>query len=265
MKLSIWHCQALYIMTRLALAKVASIGEVSLSVLEMSAKTGNWKFKKDKFATLSEASKNDLDVLECLLGEFKSNESHVETVKTILHKLKLKESQATKESAKEQFVSQLGEFGMDAENARRFIAQMERDLSLNPSESDIVADVVASTEISMQEKIDTINAGYNFMVAAQSSSASEMHDKLRKHIGFFSKMMDQLEDRLPKSMDFEDLATYQRSLSYVASSFAKLATLHYDLSGVKTHVNHHSAVAKLFGQGYYVVRRDELGRLAEGN
>lgn len=265
MKLSIWHCQTLYIMTKLELAKVASIGEVSLGVLIEKAREGDWKFKKEKFTTLSETSKNDLDVLECLLGEFKSNSAHVEYVKAILHKLKLKESQTTKESAKEQFVSQLGEFGMDAENARRFIAQMARDLSLNPSETDVVADVVESAEISIQEKIDTINAGYGFLVKAQSASASEMHDQLRKHIGFFSKMMSQLEDRLPPAMSFEDLAAFQRDVSYVASSYAKLASLQYDLSGVKSHVNHQSAVAKIFGQGYMVMRRDELGRLVGDN
>lgn len=265
MKLSIWHCQTLYIMTKLELAKVASIGEVSLKMLELEAKTNNWKFKKDKFASLSDSSKNDLDILECLLGEFKSNESYVEYVQAILRKLKAKESQATKESAKEQFVSQLGEFGMDADNARRFIAQMERELVANPSESELVADVVDQTELSIREKIDTIQAGYEFLHSSHSSSANKMQSKLEKHVNFFSKMMDQLEDRLPSALDFEDLARIQRELYYVVSSYCKLASMSYDVSGVKTHINHQSAVAKLFGEGYYVVRRDELGRLVTEN
>jgi hypothetical protein len=189
MKLSIWHCQTLYVMTSLDLVQVAQTAEVSLSVLSGKAKQENWQFKKDKFKTLSETSKNDLDVLECLLGEFQSNDAHVEYVRSILHKLKLKESQQTKESAKEQFVSQLGEFGMDAENARRLIEQMARDLSMNPSETDVIADVVASTPLSVQEKIDTIGAGYAMLVQNQSANASDMHDKLNKHIGFFSTDM----------------------------------------------------------------------------
>ena len=265
MKLSIWHSQALYVMTNLDLVQVAKTAEVSLDVLSGKAKQENWQFKKDKFKTLSETSKNDLDVLEFLLGEFQSNANHVEYVRSLLHKLKLKESQQTKESAKEQFVNQLGEFGMDAENARRLIEQMARDLSMNPSETDVVADVVASTQLSVQERIDTVAAGYAMLVQNQSANASDMHNKLNKHIGFFSKMMDQLEARLPNSMDFEDLAALQRSLSYVASSYAKLATLQYDLSGLKSYVNHNVDIAKLFGKGYTVMKRDELGKLVEGN
>jgi hypothetical protein len=265
MKLSVWHCKTLYVMTKLDLAKVASVGDVSLKMLEIEAKVDNWKFKKDKFASLSESSKNDLDILECLLGEFKSNEGYVDYVQAILNKLKTKESQTTKEAIKQRFVSQLGEFGMDSENAGRFIAQMEQELALNPSETELMADVVDQTELSVKEKISTIQAGYAFLHSSQSSSAANMQTKLDKHVNFFSKMMDQIEDRLPASLDFEDLARIQRELYYVVSSYCKLASMAYDVSGVKTHVNYQSSVAKLFGEGYYVVRRDELGRLTSDN
>lgn len=249
-------------LTKTELARVAEIGEVSLALLIQTAKTEEWKSKKDKYTSLTESKKNDLEVIELLVGDFRSNSAHVEYVELILKKLKAKSEQQTKESAKEQFVSRLAEFGMDAENAQKFIAQIQKDLSTAPSEADAVADIIQETEISIQEKIDVINAGYRFLVGAQSQTAANLHDDLRENIAFISSMMADIRAKMPASMGYEELITSQRYLNYGFTSLHKLMQLQYELSGVKAHVNHQSQLSKLFGAGYNIIRRDEMGRIA---
>lgn len=251
----------MYVLTKLELARVAEIGEVSLSLLIESARVESWKDRKDKYNSLSESKKEDLEVIELLIGDFTGNKPHVEFVEAVLKKAKASVDKQTKESAKEQFVSRLAEFGMDKENAHKFVAQVEHDLGVNPSEAESVAEVVQSTEISIQEKIDTINAGYRFLVASQSMTAANLHDELRENIAFISEMMRTVRERMPKSMGYEELITSQRYLNYGFTSLHKLMSLQYELSGVKAHVNHQSSLSKLFGAGYNIIPRDEMGKL----
>ena len=261
MKLSIWHCKVLYILSRLELAKVAETGEVSLSLLTQTAKVEEWKPKKDKYHSLPESKKQDLDVIELLAGDFKSNPSHVEYVELVLKKVKAKSTQQTKESVIDQFANRLGDFGMDKENAKKFMSQIQKELNEHPSESESAVNIAQETEISIQEKIDTINAGYRFLVAAQSQTAADLHDDLRENINFISSMMKDIRSKMPSGMGYEELITSQRYLNYGFTSLHKLMQLQYELSGVKAHVNHQSQLSKLFGAGYNIIRRDEMGRL----
>lgn len=262
MKLSIWHCKVLYTLTNVELFKIADTAEISIALLTQTAKSDEWPKLRDRYRSLSDSKKEDLEVIELIVGDFRGNTSHVGFVEAVLRKIRNSPiEQKTKESAKQQFVSRLSEFGMNKDDAQRFLNQIEHDLNNAPSEVEKVSQVIQETEISIQEKIDIINAGYRFLVSSQSATAANLHDDLREHIGFFSDMMKQLRKQMPESLSFEELATLQRYISYGATSYHKLASLQYELSGVKAHVNTQSNLSKLFGAGYMIVRRDEMGRL----
>jgi hypothetical protein len=261
MKLSLWHAKALYILSKLDLTEVGKVGEINLQILTHKAKAEDWVDKKEMYKELPEEKKYDLDFVELLVGKFRHEKSYHAFVVKLLDKLKNKGSIQTKQDAEEQFISRLGEYGMDHENAKLLIAQIKSQLVGNPSESEVVMPVLDAVRMTHTEKIDLAQFAYKALSEGHADGASELQERLRRHIAFFSRMIDQLDDKIGQNLPLEDLVNIQRYISYAATSLHKLSTLQYESSGVKTHIHHHAALAKLYGSGYVAMPRDEFGRI----
>lgn len=253
-KLGLWHCQALYVLTPMDLKKVSQTAAVELRLIAETAKTEGWLTKKKKYAQLNETQRQDLDVIDLLLG-FENSEQRSFAAK-ILEKLAQNQKDEAREEVKKQKVAQLGEFGMSAEQAELFLSEYESSLNgSNPG------DYAVEAELSVQQKLDTINAGYKFFTASLNGGLSECHDVLREAIGFYSRMVKDMNSKYPANASFEELVGYQRPASYTAQALAKLVGEYAALSGVNGYVNHHAAIAKMFANGYHVVHKDALGRM----
>jgi len=257
MKLGIWHCKVLYAMSDWGITKIAKLAEVSADLLIQEARSGEWAEKREQFSTMPDIDKEDLGKLELLLGKFQSDPGKLEWVNGLIAKIKQKKEREDSQKIVDQCVAKLSEFGVDKSNAEDIIAEIQRSLANNNDE------LIEShkAEVSIRDKVDAVNNGYSILASGQNQAIAESHEILRDTIQFFGDCFKDIKRTRPSSASFEELMQWQRGLSYGALSLSKLMSLYYDMSGLKTHVNHHSAIAKMFGQGYLVMRREELGRL----
>lgn len=270
MRLSIWHCKTLYVMTRLDLKKVSEVGEVSINLLAQTAKSENWDRLKFKFASLPKDRQSDFEYLELLIGDFRTNESHVAYVNGILTKLHKKvdaniaNNQDTyKSDVKTQLANRLIEYGMDSHTATAMIDDMESILV--ESKKDIEDFLTIDASLSIQEKLDTMNAGYRFLTQYFEDSASEMHDQLREQMRYIHEIIMSIRSTTPASLSYEDRLSSLRYLTYGFQAYGNLARVRGKLTGTEHYVNHHAPLAKVVGKEYMLVPRDELGRLSGDN
>jgi hypothetical protein len=277
MKLSIWHCEALYVIAQLPLPELPALSGISFAAIKGSAMCDKWDAKKAKYTALDAVHMYDVYTVNLIITEFTSDPRKVEFINGILDKIKKKESMnsltiakkdSLSESRRKQYIAQLGEFGMDEKSAMSLVASIERDSNANSSDDTRLAPQdydCDSIKISIQDELDTVNAGYKYLADAHDTNSSQIHADLRKKIKFFSAMIEDIETKMPQSISFDELIQIQRNIRHAASAYASLVQLHYDTGGLKGYVNHHAAVAKLFGQGYMVIKRDEMGRLIDSS
>jgi hypothetical protein len=267
MRLSIWHCEALYVLAQLSINQIASMSGIDPLDISGSVACDKWQSKRNKYEKLNEHQKYDESYINLIITEFDSDPAKRDFIHSLLEKMKSRSPGLNEVSKKrrDQYVAMLGEFGMDKDSASSLISNIERDASQSDDPHPESEYSNINTSITIEDSLDTINAGYRYLVNAHDASAIQIHNDLRKKINFFSSMLDDIESKMPQSLSFEELVSSQRNIRHAASAYASLVQLHYDIGGLKGYVNHHSAVAKLFGQGYMVIKRDEMGRLLESS
>jgi hypothetical protein len=146
---------------------------------------------------------------------------------------------------------------MSLEQASSFIEGIEKGLGSSKNVANDYSDIMPE-ELTIQDKLDTINHSYKHLVSGYNAQLSGCQDILKYAIDFYADEMQLLKTSRPQSSDFEEIASRQRTLSYNAQSLFRLVQLYYEMSGAKTHVNHHAAIGKLYSNGFITMHKDAL-------
>lgn len=249
-------------MSKMDLVKVSRVAELELGLLTLKAREEDWSNKKEKFAKLTKEKREDFEILEMLIGDFQDDSAHTDYVKQILAKIDAREQRDKQlENSEDKIVNRLSEFGLDKQDATKLIEDIKQDIQRSNSDDSSLSDLVRNTEMTVRERIDAVGARYEFLYGVHQKTQTESLTQLEKHLAFFSRMMSQLDAKISDNLPLEDLVNIQRYISYAATSYHRLLALKYEMTGIKHHVNYHTAKARLFGHGYVVAKRDEMGRL----
>lgn len=257
MLLSLWQCQALFVIAQSSLRDIADLSQIDYGVVHNSALCDGWEEKRRKYLGLPPEAKKSHPVIELILGDFVSDKSRNSYVRYLLSD-DFSASSGVPASA-ERAIARLREFGIEEADAKCLISDIESIMGLerpNPK---------YPSSVSLPERLDTINSTYRYLAQAHDRNASFFHDDLRKKIQFFSLMLDRLQETMPDDLSFEQIAQAQRNIRYCANAYGSLVHLYFEIAGLKGYINHQSAIAKVFGQGYMVIKRDEMGRLVDAS
>lgn len=195
MKLSIWHCLVLYCCGNASIEKLSSLSGLAANFLNQERVNEKWDLKRAQFLKLSPKQKMSFDILELLFGEFQADERKREFMQKVLDKLKTtkKPVKVDKGEIKLQKVSQLTEFGMSHEQATAFVEDVEKNLASGKAiASDDLLDVIPA-ELSIQDKLDTVNQSYRGLVSGYNSQQANYQKILETAIEFNAEEIRLLE------------------------------------------------------------------------
>ncbi|MEH2358153.1 hypothetical protein [Nostoc sp.] len=195
MNLSIWHCLVLYCCGNASIERLAEKADLSVSLLNQAKILEKWDYKKAQFAKLLPRHKASLDILELLFGEFQADENKKAFVEQIIDRLK-----STNKPSK---------------------------LDKNGAKSDDFSDVMPD-ELSIQDKLDTVNQSYRHLVSGYTSKLANCQKILEDTIKFYAEEIAALKATKGKSNDFDEIAGRQRTLSYNAQALSRLIKLYIE-------------------------------------
>lgn len=269
MILSLWHCKVLYISSNVDLSKIAEISQLPKSILFQAHSTDDWEFKRAQFLKLDIKQKSNFDTLELIFGRFQNDPAKTQFVQKVTAKLPSKgKVKRTRSELKQQKANQLIEYGFAPEQATRFIEDMEKDLGFKgkvkpeSAENSLLNEIAAETELSIQDKLDTVNGTYRMLAQDYQADIADMNALIKRAIHFYFNELIEIESsKTSGQSDFDERVQRQRALSYNAQSLFRLVTLYYDMSGMKTHTHHAAALAKLIANGYSVLDKEQVSQI----
>jgi len=250
MRLSLWESMAVFVISPWTLQNIAKYAQIPLNIIQQTAMNDKWQWKRDKFKSLSKSTQRNLESLDLLLDGVLDDPSRVEFLTRLFEKVDNPNGIRQKEQVKGEFISRLSEF-MSLEDAERLYSQVAAVEGGGNVE-------LPEKEVSPKDKIEAMNEKYKFFSSGLNEATSEIHDIILEAVRYHRDTLKDLVASRPHNYPYEQRITDMRNIAANSNALRALASLYCNVSGVKAYVDPYAATARLFADGHYIIRQDEL-------
>lgn len=251
MRLNLWQCMTLYVISPWNLKQVADFSQISLELLKRTASSEGWHNKKEQYNQLDSEDKRNFKMLNLLLNGVTNDAGKVKFINDLFARIDAGKAKRDKEQLRNQIESRLKEFLGD--EAKELLSQYESAITGQEK-----VDYGVEVEVTQGDKIEALNQKYKYFASALNEGVSDCHDKLRELIDYHFELMRDMKGKRPTNITYEELVRDMRNIGVNTQTLRSLIAEYSQLSGVSGYVDHHAAIAKLFSNGYYVMHRDAV-------